>query len=268
MVAFPGCKINLGLQVLAKRPDGYHDISTCYFPIPWSDVLEILPSTEEKFQVTGLSIPGNVSENLCYKACELLRQDFKIPPLQLHLHKIIPPGSGLGGGSADAGHTLLILNSLFDLRISEDQLMTYAHKLGSDCAFFICNKASMGSGRGEILEPSAVKLDGYYLVVVAPQVHLSTAEAYHEVTPRIPKVNISELLQTPVIQWKHGLTNDFESAAFKKFPALSNLKEKLNSLGALFSSMSGSGSSIYGIFDKEISLQKNFEGLAGWSGWL
>ena len=268
MVAFPGCKINLGLQVLAKRQDGYHDISTCYFPVPWSDVLEILPASEEGFYQTGLNIPGNAKDNLCNKAYELLQWDFEIPPIQLHLHKIIPPGSGLGGGSADAGHTLRTLNALFDLGISQQQLMTYAGKLGSDCTFFIRDHPSMGSGRGEILKDVRVALQGYYLALLVPPVHLSSAEAYSKVIPRIPELDIHTQLQRPVSQWKEGLANDFEPIAFERFPVLPELKEKLQSLGAIYSSMSGSGSSIYGIFEKEISLKENFSELSGWAGWL
>lgn len=267
MVVFPGCKINLGLHILAKRKDGFHNISTCFYPVPWTDVLEVLPSTSWSFEQSGLPIP-RVDENLCVRAYQVLQNEYKLPPVQLYLHKIIPMGSGLGGGSADAAWTLRVLDSMFHLELSFEKLASYARDLGSDCNFFMQNETMIGSGRGDVLEPIGIHLKGFYLLILSPPFHRSTADAYAAVTPGIPSGELREILQKPVTTWKENLTNDFEPSAFRQFPELKNVKEKLYALGAVYASMTGSGSSVFGIFDKAIHRETQFPGLPGWSGWL
>ena len=268
MVSFPPCKINLGLHVLAHRPDGYHDISTCFYPIPWTDVLEILPDKELNFTQTGIPIPGNIQDNLCLKAYHLLKKDFSLPRIQIHLHKIIPTGAGLGGGSSDAAHTLRSLNTIFQLKFSQEQLMDYALRLGSDSPLFILDKPMIGARRGEILTPADVDLKGLYLVILTPDIHISTAEAYAGVTPDISQKSILQVINQPLTSWRSTLTNDFESSIFKKYPVIQAMKERLFSNGAIYASMSGSGASVFGIFEKEIRTENLFKDVQHWSGWL
>ena len=268
MVAFPGCKLNLGLHILAKRPDGFHSISTCFYPIPWTDVLEFLPAPSWSFEQSGLAIPGKPEENLCVRAYRLIQKDFQLPAVQGHLHKIVPMGAGLGGGSADAARTLRILNDLFALGLSHDTLVGYARQLGSDCSFFIQDQVALGTGRGDQLEPINLSLGGYYLVIVTPLVHVSTAEAYAGVTPAISEIDLRSILNQPLKVWKDGLVNDFEPSVFRRYPELEAIKKRLYSLGAVYASMSGSGSSLFGLFEQPISREDHFPGLSGWSGWL
>lgn len=268
MVAFPGCKINLGLHVLRRRPDGYHDLDTCFYPLPWTDVLEWLPSDSLSFTTTGLPIPGNANENLCLKAYHILKREHSIAPAQGHLHKIIPMGAGLGGGSADGAYTLRMLNELFELKLSTQQLAAYSRELGSDCAYFLQNGAARGTGRGDELEPVSLQLHGHYLVLVTPAVHVSTAQAYAGVTPKAPAENLAATLARPIDEWRNFLVNDFESPVFTRFPELGALKEKMYVLGAVYASMSGSGSSVFGVFRSEVAREQHFPSLPGWSGWL
>ncbi len=267
MVAFPPCKINLGLSILRKRGDGFHDLSTCFFPVPWNDILEIIPSNVFKFSSSGLTIPGNTDENLCVKAYEILQRDFKLDPVHIHLHKIIPMGAGLGGGSSDAAWTLRILDSVFSLSLSTEKLMQYASMLGSDCAFFIQDNAMMGSGRGEVLSPCAVDLKGKWIVLVKPDVHVSTADAYAGVIPKETNLNLQSVLETKSItEWRDVIKNDFEDSVFQKYPVIAAVKDQLYRAGALYASMSGSGSTVFGIFEEEINVKLIFKGLASWSG--
>jgi 4-diphosphocytidyl-2-C-methyl-D-erythritol kinase len=268
MVTFPGCKINLGLHVLSRRPDGYHAIHTCFYPVPWTDVLEAIPAEKFSFTCTGLPIPGPSENNLCVKAYGLLKNDFDLPPIQAHLHKLVPMGAGLGGGSADAAQFLRIVNELFSLKLTREQLSGYASRLGSDCSFFLDPAPALGSGRGEILEPVAVSLKGLYLVIVSPVVHVSTADAYAGVTPGPPREDLRKTLARPVGEWKDNLVNDFEKSIFKRFPELAGIKERLYDAGALYASMSGSGSSVFGLFDKHVDREDLFPGSRGWSGRL
>jgi len=268
MIAFPFCKINLGLQILNKRPDGYHTISTCFYPVLWTDVLEILPSSKLNFTQTGITIPGKAEDNLCLKAYHLLQNDFKLPPVEIHLHKVIPTGAGLGGGSSDAAFTLRILNTIFDLKISSERLAAYAVGMGSDCAFFVQDNSMMGNGRGEILKPLDINLKGYYLIILKPDVHVSTAEAYREVRPVIPKIKLEELIKLPVPEWKGQIENDFEESIFRKFPAIEEIKSEFYSQGALYAGMSGSGSSVFGIFKSKTELSSTLADVPGWSGQL
>ncbi|MFM8743288.1 MAG: 4-(cytidine 5'-diphospho)-2-C-methyl-D-erythritol kinase [Cytophagales bacterium] len=268
MVSFPPCKINLGLHVLAKRTDGYHDIETCFFPVPWTDVLEIIPSNDFHFSSSGFSIPGEREENLCIKAYKLLRGAHSLPPIKLHLHKILPMGAGLGGGSSDAAHTLRLLNSLFELKLTMAQLRNYASELGSDCSFFIGDEPMLGTGRGEILTPIKVNLCGYQLVLVKPNVHVSTKDAYAGLTPKATAEQIRKILNQPVSDWKHALANDFEPSVFRKFPEIEKIKNRLYELGAVYACMSGSGATVFALFEKPRSLHHEFAGCDYWQGFL
>ncbi|HOX83330.1 MAG TPA: 4-(cytidine 5'-diphospho)-2-C-methyl-D-erythritol kinase [Chryseolinea sp.] len=268
MVSFPPCKINLGLNILNKRPDGYHNLETCFYPVPWTDILEIIPGETLTFSSSGNSIPGKADENLCLKAYHLLRNDYSLDPVKIHLHKMIPTGAGLGGGSSDAAHTLRLLNSIFQLNISKEKLMHYASKLGSDCAFFIQDKPMFGSGRGEVLTTVDISLKGKFLILVKPDIHVSTLDAYSNVNPCQPEVSLQNTLMTnPVSRWKDVVRNDFEESVFKKFPEIQSIKEKMYSLGAVYASMSGSGSTVFGIFDLPIT-DNAFPGLVQWSAGL
>lgn len=266
MVTFPSCKINLGLRILSRRPDGYHDIETCFYPVPWTDVLEILPADSFGFTCTGLILPGKAEENLCVRAYRQLQKEFSLPPIRMHLHKIIPSGAGLGGGSSDAAHTLLLLNDVFDLKLSVQELQHYAAMLGSDCAFFITQQPMMGKGKGDLLSPVEVTLKGKYLVVIKPPVHVSTAEAYSRVKPTHQTTALAEILKQDISTWRDLLVNDFEASVFNIHPQIGAIKHELYKQGALYACMSGSGSSVFGIFSDDVDLKDQFPGTTYWSG--
>jgi 4-diphosphocytidyl-2-C-methyl-D-erythritol kinase len=250
MVIFPNCKINLGLNVIGKREDGYHNIETVFLPLPVYDALEIIETKNETtFSTTGFAT-GNNEKNLCLKAYFLLKKDFrKLPEIQCHLHKAIPVGAGLGGGSSDATHTLLLLNKKLGLNISQEQLFGYALQLGSDCPFFLLNKSSMASGRGEILKPVSLPLSKYKILLINPGISINTKDIFEKITPQLPARSISEIITQPVSTWKNLLQNDFEKVVFPQYPEVADLKEKMYENGALYASMSGTGSSVFGIFD-------------------
>ena len=253
---------------MAKRVDGYHDIETCFYPVPWTDMLEILPSTTLKISLSGISIPGIPDDNICMKAYHLLAKDFDLSPVQIHLHKIVPIGAGLGGGSADGAYTLMVLNSLFDLKLNPEQLKAYASKLGSDCAFFIDSVPAIGTGRGEVLTPSTVDLSGKYLVIIKPAIHVATADAYAGVKPNVRTTPVQEIVETlPIDQWRIQLENDFEKSVFEKYPEIEEIKKSLYNAGATYASMSGSGSSVFGIFIGEVDPTTIYSGQS-WSGWV
>jgi len=268
MVSFPHCKINLGLNVVSKRTDGFHNIETCFYPVPRTDVLEIIPSSESLFTQSGIDVPGLQDDNLCVKAYQLLKNDFKIGNIKMYLHKIIPMGAGLGGGSSDAAFVLRLLNPIFDLKLSIENQKKYASQLGSDCSFFIEDIPMMGTGRGEILTPASVRLTGLYLVLIKPDIHVSTAEAYLGMASQKKELSIADILKLPISEWRSKLKNDFEKSIFEKYPLIGQLKEKMYSLGAVYASMSGSGSSVFGLFEKPVELKKEFAGLDYWSGEL
>lgn len=248
MLDFPNAKINLGLYVTEKRPDGFHNLQTCFYPVRWCDALEVLPSEKLQFDMTGLPVPGNPETNLCLKAYKLLQQDYDLPPVHLHLHKVIPMGAGLGGGSADAAFALRILNQLFELGLEDDALENYARQLGSDCAFFIRNKPVVATGRGDVFTPISLDLSGYTCLIVHPGIHITTAEAYGSIKPQQPSCSMEMLLKQDVKVWKEVLKNDFEEALFPKYPELPRLKEQLYEAGASYAAMTGSGSAVYGLF--------------------
>ncbi|WP_339867789.1 4-(cytidine 5'-diphospho)-2-C-methyl-D-erythritol kinase [uncultured Algoriphagus sp.] len=252
MISFPNAKINLGLHITSKRKDGYHDIETCMIPIPLSDALEmIIENKKTTFESSGLNIPGETKDNLILKAYQLLKKDFpNLPHLSIHLHKNIPMGAGLGGGSADAAFALTLMNNLFDLILDDFFLEEYAAQLGSDCAFFIENTPKIATGRGEILEPIALNLKGTHLVLINPGIHIGTKEAYAGVTPSTPKVKLEEVLADKR-RWKDELVNDFEASIFPNHPEIARIKDKLYENGAYYAAMSGSGSSVFGLFEEK-----------------
>jgi 4-diphosphocytidyl-2-C-methyl-D-erythritol kinase len=254
MITFPNAKINLGLHITQKRKDGYHEIESCMVPIPLCDALEMILDKKPSWNVTGLEVPGDPKDNLILKAEKLLKKDFQgLPNLQIHLHKHIPMGAGLGGGSADGAFALTLMNNLFDLHLDDFFLEEYAAELGSDCPFFIENTPKIIRGRGEILEPNSVSLQGSYLVLVHPGIHVGTKEAYAGVVPKAPK-NKLETILADHSRWKEELINDFEPSVFQAHPELAALKSSLYQAGAYYAAMSGSGSSIFGLFDQKPTL--------------
>jgi 4-diphosphocytidyl-2-C-methyl-D-erythritol kinase len=256
MILFPNAKINLGLKIIEKRKDGFHNLETCFYPIPWQDALEVIESSKTQFTATGLEIPGKQEENLCLRAYKILSKDYSLPPVSIHLHKTIPVGAGLGGGSSDASFTLKALNELFNLFLDPVLLEQYAVQLGSDCPFFVKNEPVFASGTGNIFEPLHLDLSGYFIIVIFPNVHISTAEAFSGIIPSRSESNCKKVLENSSPEdWRRLLNNDFEEVVFKKFPILPSIKEYLYQKGAVFSSMSGSGSAIYGIFKDKPQLE-------------
>ena len=254
MIVFPNCKINLGLHILRKRADGYHDLETVFYPVRFTDILELIPdrSTNDQpvtYSQSGLEIQGNPLDNLCVKAYQLLKKDYQaLPPVKMHLHKVIPTGAGLGGGSADAAFSLQLLNDYFKLELSTDQLLHYALSLGSDCPFFILNKPAYATGRGELLKPVSVDLTGYTLVIINPGIHVPTAKAFAGIRPALPEKSLKEIIAQPVSSWAEELVNDFEKPIFYQYPEIAAIKDELYRAGAVYASMSGSGSTVYGLF--------------------
>ncbi len=261
MIYFPNAKINLGLFITEKRNDGFHNIESVFYPVPWQDILEIIPSGEKtSFKSTGLDIPGNPDSNLVLKAYELLKKDFDLAPVQFHLHKQIPMGAGLGGGSADASFALRGLNEIFELELSDEQLENYASQLGSDCAFFVKNKPAFATGRGEILEEIPLNLTGKKLLLLNPSIHVPTALAYAGVKPFKREIDLKALvINTPIREWKGKVENDFERSVFQEHPLLAEIKEQFYALGADYSAMSGSGSTMLAIADEEFELPEHLK---------
>lgn len=252
MITFPNAKINLGLNIVSKREDGYHDIESCFYPIPWHDSLEVIEAAYFSFHSYGLDIPGDSSTNLCVKAYELLKANHNISPVEIHLLKNIPMGAGLGGGSADGAFTLKLLNELFELRLKDEQLESYALQLGSDCPFFIKNNPAIATGRGEHLKSIDLDLAGYHLAIHNPGIHVSTKEAYAGVTPHPRSQSVLDLVQKPVSEWKDAMVNDFEDSVFPNHPAIAQLKHDMYDAGAIYASMTGSGSTVFGVFKEEV----------------
>jgi 4-diphosphocytidyl-2-C-methyl-D-erythritol kinase len=271
MIIFPNAKINIGLDILRKRNDGFHDIETVFYPIPLKDALEIVEDPESDkilFEQTGLIIDSDKGDNLCEKAVSLLRKEHDISGLKIHLHKVIPMGAGLGGGSADASFTLKLTNELFDLKLDNNKLRNVASELGSDCPFFIENKPMIAEGRGEILEKIELSLKGYFLVLVHPAIHVSTPKAYGMITPSIPEQSLKERICQPIETWKDILKNDFEAPIFMEHPELKKIKNKLYDARAIYSAMTGSGSALYGIFSEKVDLTDLFGDYFLYQEWL
>lgn len=281
MIVSPGAKINLGLYITAKRSDGFHDLLTFFYPIPFSDSLEIIPMSARtqitdsslwakklppaeadfqpsdipglpiKYSASGLPVQGSLESNLCVKAYKLLKTDYPaLLPVAMHLHKSVPMGAGLGGGSADGAATLKILNQLGNLQLSEKQLHAYADKLGSDCPFFIKNEPQVATGKGEILVSAPLSLEGYTLLLVCPHIHVPTATAFKQIKPQAGPTReiLLQIIGSGPENWSGQLHNQFEHAVFRQFPAIKEIKQTLYDLGAAYASMTGSGSSVFGIF--------------------
>jgi len=248
MIVFPNAKINIGLNVVSKRDNGYHNLETIFYPVKLTDALEFAEAEETAFSTSGIQIDGAPENNLILKAYHLLQVDFNLLPLQFHLHKVIPFGAGLGGGSSDAAFTLKMLNEYFELGLSFQKLESYATLIGADCPFFIQNKPTFATGIGNIFHNIELDLSDYEIVILKPNISVSTPEAYKNVIPRNPKYRLTEIVKTPIDGWKNLIVNDFEKSVFSKYPQIAELKQLLYDLGASFASMSGSGSAVFGIF--------------------
>lgn len=261
MIVYPNSKINLGLNILYKRPDGFHELQTLFYPLGLCDALEVIVAADgiPLFSSSGIAIPDNGAPNLCQKAWSLLAADFALAPVAIHLHKKVPIGAGLGGGSADAAFTLKVLNELFDLGLEMEQLKTYAARLGSDCAFFIENQPALASGRGEVLTPYALDLKGFHLVLITPPIHVSTPQAYAGIQPAIPAKDLSWVLQQGIGAWKDLLINDFEKTVFAQFPRIAQIKKHLYETGAVYAAMSGSGAAVFGLFKQPVAFDQEQE---------
>ena len=247
MIVFPNAKINIGLNVVEKRQDGYHNLESCFLPIPWKDALEVIQADQFSFTSTGIHIPGD--SNIVTEAYDLLKEEYDLPPVAIHLHKNIPIGAGLGGGSADGAFMLKLLNEMFTLDLSQSDLEAFAGRLGSDCPFFIENKAKYVQGTGDIFSTINLDLSGYFLAVVYPDLHIETASAFKGLIPEQPEVNLKALLETiRPEEWRGKVKNDFEKTAR---PEILEVKEALYTNGAVYASMSGSGSSVYALFTKK-----------------
>ncbi len=249
MIIFPNAKINIGLNVIERRPDGYHNLETVFYPVKLKDALEVVESDVLSFESTGLEIPGRMEDNLCVKGYHLLKKDFDLPPVKIHLHKHIPIGAGLGGGSADAAFFIRLLNQKFELGLPDEKMMDYARALGADCAFFVKNQPMFAFEKGDELEPIKLDLSDYKIVLVMPPVHVSTGEAYSGVKPAPAKDSLMELISLPLTEWKKYIKNDFEISIFKNHPEIRGVKAALYEAGAIYASMSGSGASVFGVFE-------------------
>jgi 4-diphosphocytidyl-2-C-methyl-D-erythritol kinase len=273
MLLFPNAKINLGLSVITKRPDNYHNLETVFYPIGLADILEFItgpgyPKGDVSISLTGHKVDGDPGNNLCTKAYQLLCNEFDLPGLSIHLHKIVPIGAGLGGGSADAAFMLKGLNDMFDLKLTYNKLEDYAARLGSDCAFFIRDRPVFAYDRGHKFRDTSLFLDEYYILIVYPFVHISTTQAYSRVIPAMPEISPEKVVQLPIREWKGLLKNDFEKSVFGLYPALKTIKDRVYETGALYASMSGSGSAVFGIYNGMPDIPEDFLSYFTWRGSL
>lgn len=254
MLLFPNAKINLGLDIVSRRPDGYHDIVTVMVPVPWRDILEIVPAKGDvtTLTVTGRKVDCPPEKNLVMKAYRLMADTYQLPPVDIYLRKVIPDGAGLGGGSADAAFTLRALNDMFAPGATDGDLAAMAASLGADCPLFVYNRPMLATGTGTELSPIDIDLTGLTLVIVKPPVSVPTAQAYSRVTPAVPVEPIPEILQSPLTEWQGRLKNDFEPSVFPLHPMIAEIKARLLAMGASYASMSGSGSSVFGLFASDI----------------
>lgn len=255
MITFPNAKINLGLRITEKRSDGYHNLETIFYPVALKDALEIQEHAEPDssiskvdLHISGIKVEGSPEDNLVVKAYRLLDEHFQLPPIKIFLHKHIPSGAGLGGGSSDAASMLKLLNDYYSLCLSDNQLEAYASKLGADCAFFIRNTPTFAEGIGNIFSPVDLSLKGYQILLIKPDVFVSTREAFSQIHPCRPTCSLKELIKFPIDKWKDLIVNDFEASVFPQHPTIGQIKEELYRNGAIYASMSGSGSSVFGLF--------------------
>lgn len=252
MIVYPNAKLNLGLNIVARRPDGYHDIETVFYPIPLQDALEVHTAQRFSFRQAGDLLDCPAGDNLVIRALRMMEADFQLPELDIYLYKHIPSGAGLGGGSSDAAFMVRLLNEEFRLGLSEDEMERRLAPLGADCPFFVRNRPVFATGIGNVLTPVALNLEGYTLVLVKPDVHVSTREAYAGVTPRRPDVPLTEVIRRPVEEWHTLMRNDFEDSVFARHPEIAATKDRLYDLGARYAAMSGSGSAVFGLFSKPL----------------
>ncbi|UCG28725.1 MAG: 4-(cytidine 5'-diphospho)-2-C-methyl-D-erythritol kinase [Bacteroidales bacterium] len=272
MLGFPNAKINIGLNITGKRGDGFHDLESLFYPVGLCDILEItrgpsdLSSGTPLLTATGRVIGGPVEKNLCMKAAKLVGEKYTLPSVRIHLHKIIPPGSGLGGGSSDAAFVIKLLNREFSLGMSEPETISLAEKAGSDCPFFIQNRPALVRGKGDIIIPVKPFLSGYYLILVIPGIHIDTSWAYSKIIPSKPEESLSGLIAQPVERWKNRIKNDFEEIVYDRYREIAEIQHVLYDSGAVFSSMSGSGSAVYGIFTGETGVPDFPAGFFTWTG--
>ena len=266
MITFPIAKINLGLNVVERRPDGYHNLETVFYPVPISDALELtimntkFPSTVDcDIKVTNLEVEGDEQRNLVVRAYQLLKQDFQqMPRIHAHLWKGIPTQAGMGGGSSDCAYTIRLLNEMFTLGLSDEQMIQYAARLGADCAFFILSRPAYAEGIGELLQPISLNLSSYYIGIVRPNIPVSTREAFSLIKPQKPAKCCRDVVMQPIETWREELTNDFEQSVFTLHPEIGAIKQQLYDLGAVYAAMSGSGSAVFGLFQNEIDLAAHF----------
>ncbi len=271
MILFPNAKINIGLNIIARRRDGYHDIESVMYPVGLKDILEFVSdksSADCDFQNSGIKVNSNPGDNLVLKAFYALKERYNLPPVKIHLHKNIPIGAGLGGGSSDASFMLKGLNEAFELNLSNEQLEKISGTLGSDCPYFIRNRPAFASGRGNELLPANISLEGYFQVIVYPGIHIATSEAYSQIVTQKPEVPVPEAIKLPMIDWKDAIKNDFEKNIFARYPEIETIKQELYKLGAIYASMSGSGSAVFGIFYSIPNLKNQFKDCFVWSGIL
>ena len=268
MITFPNAKINIGLYVTSRRPDGYHNLETLFYPIELRDILEIVPAqgSESSLTVTGIAVDGDPEQNLVMRAYRLLQKEYNVPAVDIYLHKVIPFGAGLGGGSADAAYALVMLRDMFNLPLSDDELAQRASRLGADCPFFIYNRPLIATGIGDCFTSTDFSLKGLHIVLVKPSIAVSTAEAYAHVTPQNPQTPLADGLSQPIEQWRECVSNDFEKSVFPAHPRIATIKQRLYDLGAVYASMSGSGSSVFGIFDKPCNDTDSFADCFVWQG--
>ncbi|MGY4384707.1 4-diphosphocytidyl-2-C-methyl-D-erythritol kinase [Pedobacter sp. UYP24] len=254
MLAFANAKINLGLFITEKRTDGYHNLDTVFYPIKINDVIEITDAAFTHCCIVGIDVPGNPDDNLCMEAYKAVSKDFNIPAQQITLLKNIPVGAGLGGGSADAAFLIKLLNDKYKLGLTSTEMENYVKPLGADCAFFINNKPVLAKGKGDEFSQLELDLSAYYLVLVKPDIHVSTSDAYSGIKPSFPSTSLEELIHLPLSEWRHHVFNDFESSVFVIYPQIRSIKEALYHEGAIFALMSGSGSSVFAIFENPVKL--------------
>lgn len=250
MIVFPNTKINIGLNITAKREDGYHNLETVFYPINLRDILEVIDSKNFDFINTGIKIDCLPNENLCVKAYKKIKNEFDIPPVKIVLYKNVPFGSGLGSGSSDAAHMLILLNEKFNLGITKQKLLELASGIGADCAFFMKNKPVFAQGIGNIFTDIELSLKNYYLMICFPGINISTQEAYANCIPKSSDIKLTELIKLPIAEWKEHIKNDFEASIFHKHKKISKIKSELYETGAIYAQMSGSGSAVYGIFNE------------------